>query len=98
MSHSFNTSDSTITVEVNGQSVTLPLDSATDFVMEVIAARKLGYATKKENRSAEIAARKEKAAAKKAEKAKAAAKRKADRIKRLKKQLADLEKAEKKAA
>jgi len=89
----FQANTDTITVAYGEQSITLPLDEATDFVMNVIAARKAGFAAKRAEKTAAAAARKAKVAEKKASKAKATAKRKQDRIARLKKQLQDLEKA-----
>jgi hypothetical protein len=93
MTYQIDTASETITVEFEGQTITLPLDRATDFVMNVIGARKAGYAAKKEMRATEIAARKEAAALKAKAKAEASEKRNADRIAKLKKQLADLEAA-----
>jgi len=89
----FQANTDTITVAYKDESITLPLDEATDFVMTVIAARKAGFAAKRAEKTALVAARKAKAAEKKATKAKATAKRKQDRIARLKKQLSELEKA-----
>jgi len=92
-----NPTADTITVAYGEQSITLPLDEATDFVMNVIAARKAGYEAKRTAKAKVAAERKAKAATKKAEKAKATAKRKADRVARLRKQLAEAEKAAKAA-
>jgi len=93
----FQANTDTITVSYGEESITLPLDEATDFVMNVIAARKAGYAAKRAEKVAAAKARKAKTAEKKAAKTKATAKRKADRIARLKKQLAELEKTAKAA-
>jgi hypothetical protein len=88
-----NPTSDTISISYGEQTIVLPLDEATDFVMNVIAARKAGYEAKRLAKSEDREIRKAAAAAKKAEKAKAAAKRKAERVKKLRKQLAELEKA-----
>lgn len=92
MTYSVDNSGSFITVSYEGQELTFPLESATDLVVAVLEARKVGYAEKRdEKRAAKLAAAKVREE-KKAEREKAAAKRKADRVKKLEKQLAELKK------
>lgn len=100
MNGSFTVSDSgnEVTLAYGEQTITLPLEDASEFVGVVFGARKAGYAVKREFRQAEIAARKEKSAEKKAQKSVAKAKRNSDRIARLKKALAEAEAAAKTAA
>jgi hypothetical protein len=89
----FVVADGMIELMIDGNSVVFPVDEATGVVMTVIAARKVGYADRRNAKATAAKAAKAERDAKAKERAKAAAKRKAERLAKAKKLVAKLEAA-----
>lgn len=80
----------TVTVEVNGEKVTLPLTEVTDLITQLFAARKSGYEALRASKAAATAAAKAEREAKKAERKAAADAKKEARVAKLQEQLTKL--------